>query len=171
MMHGVFILHTIISSVARNGNTGRTFSQRTLYTIQRISIPPHCHFERSEKSFSSPFSTTPSLSRLREAPPTAFPAIRCFPFLAAKHAPSYRQRKRSLGSARDDDTGKMLSKHSLCRICWIRASPYHVKKPRQEPELFCIRKTYLPNCASMVPAATAVPITPATFGPIACISR
>ena len=135
-MHGVFILHTIISSVARNGNTGRTFSQRTLYTIQRISIPPHCHFERSEKSFSSPFSTTPSLSRLWEAPLTAFPAIRCFPFLAAKHAPSYRQRKRSLGSARDDDTGKMLSKHSLCRICWIRASPYHAKKPRQEPELF-----------------------------------
>ena len=72
MMHGVFILHTIISSVARNGNTGRTFSQRTLYTIQRISIPPHCHFERSEKSFSSPFSTTPSLSRLREAPSPPF---------------------------------------------------------------------------------------------------
>ena len=71
-MHGVFILHTIISSVARNGNTGRTFSQRTLYTIQRISIPPHCHFERSEKSFSSPFSTTPSLSRLREAPSPPF---------------------------------------------------------------------------------------------------
>ena len=104
MMHGVFILHTIISSVARNGNTGRTFSQRTLYTIQRISIPPHCHFERSEKSFSSPFSTTPSLSRLREAPPTAFPAIRCFPFLAVGHAPSYRQRKRFFGFASDDDT-------------------------------------------------------------------
>ena len=104
MMHGVFILHTIISSVARNGNTGRTFSQRTLYTIQRISIPPHCHFERSEKSFSSPFSTTPSLSRLREAPPTAFLAIRCFPFLAAKHAPSYRQRKRFSGFASDDNT-------------------------------------------------------------------
>ena len=73
MMHGVFILHTIISSVARNGNTGRTFSQRTLYTIQRISIPPHYHFERSEKSFSSPFpssfakpfrgSTVPTFSR------------------------------------------------------------------------------------------------------------
>ena len=82
MMHGVFILHTIISSVARNGNTGRTFSQRTLYTIQRISIPPHCHFERSEKSFSSPFSTTPSLSLLREAPSppfrdTVFPISRC----------------------------------------------------------------------------------------------
>ncbi len=156
-MHGVFILHTIISSVARNGNTGRTFSQRTLYTIQRISIPPHCHFERSEKSFSSPFSTTPSLSRLREAPPTAFPAIRCFPFLAAKHAPSYRQRKRFFGFASDDDTWDI--------------PPSAQKKPRQEPELFCVRKTYLPNCASMVPAATAVPITPATFGPIACISR
>ena len=113
-------------------------------------------------SFAKPFrgSTVP-----------AFPAIQCFPFLAVGHAPFYRQRKRSLDFARDDDTGKMLSKHSLCRICWIRASPYHVKKPRQEPELFCVRKTYLPNCASMVPAATAVPITPATFGPIACISR
>ena len=31
-------------------------------------------------------------------------AIRCFPFLAVKHAPSYRQRKRSLDFARDDDT-------------------------------------------------------------------
>ena len=30
---------------------------------------------------------------------------------------------------------------------------------------------YLPNWASIVPAATAVPITPATFGPIACMSR
>ncbi len=47
-------------------------SQRTLYTIQRISIPPHCHFERSEKSFSSPFSTTPSLSLLGEAPSPPF---------------------------------------------------------------------------------------------------
>ena len=31
-------------------------------------------------------------------------AIRCFPFLAVKHAPSYHQRKRSLDFARDDDT-------------------------------------------------------------------
>lgn len=28
-----------------------------------------------------------------------------------------------------------------------------------------------PNIASIVPAATAVPITPATFGPMACMSR
>ena len=31
-------------------------------------------------------------------------AIRCFPFLFLKHSPSYRQRKRSLDFARDDDT-------------------------------------------------------------------
>ena len=33
-------------------------------------------------------------------------AIRCFPFLAVGRAPSCRQRKRSLGFARDDDTGR-----------------------------------------------------------------
>ena len=73
-MHGVFILHTIISSVARN--------------LFRFPFP---------SSFAKPFrgSTVP-----------AFPAIRCFPFLAVGHAPFYRQRKRSLGSARDDDTGR-----------------------------------------------------------------
>ena len=32
------------------------------------------------------------------------------------------------------------------------------------------REGYL-SMASMVPAATAVPITPETFGPMACISR
>ena len=71
-MHGVFILHTIISSVARNGNTGRTFSQRTLYTIQRISIPPHCHFERSEKS--SLHSALSCFLRKR------FPLFRCLTY-------------------------------------------------------------------------------------------
>ena len=75
MMHGISILHTIISSAARNEDSGRIFSQRKLYTIQRISIPPHCHFERSEKSFSSPFFLTSSLSRLREAPSPPF--LRC----------------------------------------------------------------------------------------------
>ena len=46
-------------------------------------------------SFAKPF--TGSTVRL--------PAIRCFPFLAVRRSPSYRQRKRSLDSARDDDTG------------------------------------------------------------------
>ena len=43
-------------------------------------------------------------------------AIRCFPFLAVRHAPSYRQRKRSLGSASDDDTGRTRFPHILCML-------------------------------------------------------
>ena len=44
------------------------------FYLALVIHPADRHFERSEKSFSSPFSTTPSLSRLWEAPPTAFPA-------------------------------------------------------------------------------------------------
>ena len=79
--------------------------------------------------------------------------------------------ERSLGFARDDDTGIALSQHILYTM--RRISPYDAKEksPGKSRSFFCVRKTYLPNCASMVPAATAVPITPATFGPIACISR
>ena len=79
--------------------------------------------------------------------------------------------ERSLGFARDDDTGIALSQHILYTM--RRISPYdpQQKSPGKSRSFFCVRKTYLPNCASMVPAATAVPITPATFGPIACISR
>ena len=50
-------------------------------------------------------------------------AIRCFPFLAAKHAPSYRQRKRSLGFARDDDTGNVLSSFLLPCIGYSSRRP------------------------------------------------
>ena len=50
------------------------FPTHSLYDA-RDSHPPRCHFERSEKSFSSPFSLTSSLSRLREAPPPPF--LRC----------------------------------------------------------------------------------------------
>ena len=55
-------------------------------------------------SFAKPFtgSTAPHLF-----------AIRCFPFLAAKHSPSYRQRKRSLGFARDDVAEAAFSQHIL----------------------------------------------------------
>ena len=66
-------------------------------------------------SFAKPF--TESIVRL--------PAIRCFPFLAVKHAPSYRQRKRSLGSASDDDTGNVLFPHILCMMHGI-AIPHAV---------------------------------------------
>ena len=36
---------------------------------------------------------------------------------------------------------------------------------------FSLSLRYTPKIAMKVPAATAVPITPATFGPMACISR
>ena len=123
MMHGVFILHTIISSVARNGNTGRTFSQRTLYTIQRIFIPLHCHFERSEKSLSSPFSHNSFAKPFTGSTAYRLSAIRRFPFPAAKHSPSCRQRKRSLGFARDDDTGNVLSSFLLPCIGYSSRRP------------------------------------------------
>ena len=43
-------------------------------------------------------------------------AIRCFPFLAVERAPSYRQRKRSLGFARDDDSGRTFFQRTLYTI-------------------------------------------------------
>ena len=52
-------------------------------------------------------------------------AIRCFPFLAVRHSPSYRQRKRSLDSASDDDTGNVLFPHILCMMHGI-AIPHAV---------------------------------------------
>ena len=47
---------------------------------------------------------------------TSFPARRCFPFLAVGHSPSYRQRKRSLGSARDDYSGRTFFQRTLYTI-------------------------------------------------------
>ena len=52
-------------------------------------------------------------------------AIRCFPFLFLKHSPSYRQRKRSLDFASDDDTGNVLFPHILCMMHGI-AIPHAV---------------------------------------------
>ena len=42
------------------------------------------------------------------------------------------------------------------------------KNPKIRVLLLC---TYAPNTLRTKPAATAEPITPATFGPIACMSR
>ena len=47
---------------------------------------------------------------------TSFPARRCFLFLAVGHSPSYRQWKRSLGSARDDDSGRTFFQRTLYTI-------------------------------------------------------
>ena len=52
-------------------------------------------------------------------------AIRCFPFLFLKHSPSYRQRKRSLDFARDDDTRNAPFPQILCMMHGI-AIPHAV---------------------------------------------
>ena len=48
-------------------------------------------------------------------------------------------------------------------VAWARRTT--VPYPTTDPERLYI------SIASIVPAATAVPITPATFGPMACIRR
>ena len=69
--------------------------------------------------FSSSFAKPSAGSTVR------LPAIRCFPFLAVRRSSSYRQRKRSLGSASDDDTGNVLFPHILCMMHGI-AIPHAV---------------------------------------------
>ena len=78
---------------------------------------------------------SPSFQAAREPFPSSFAkpfigstayrlsAIRRFPFLAAKHSPSCRQRKRSLGFARDDDTGNVLSSFLLPCIGYSSRRP------------------------------------------------
>ena len=81
------------------------------------------YFERSEKSFSSPLSS--SFAKPFMGNTVHLSAIRCFPFLFLKHSPSYRQRKRSLDFARDDDTRNALFPHILCMMHGI-AIPHAV---------------------------------------------
>ena len=72
----------------------------------------------------------------------SFPARRCFPFLAVGHSPSYRQQKRSLGSARDDDTGIALSKHIRCTLREI--NPFPQSSFRAQREIFlALRRSLL----------------------------
>ena len=80
-----------------------------------IAIPHAVISSVARNLFRPLFPTTPSLSRLQEAP-SHLSVIRCFPFLAVRRSPSYRQRKRSLGSARDDDTGNVLFPRILCMM-------------------------------------------------------
>ena len=90
----------------------------------RDSHPPRCHFERSEKSFSSPFSHD-SFAKPFTGSTAHLSATRCFPFLAVRRSPSDSQRKRSLDFARDDDTGNVLFPHILCMMHGI-AIPHAV---------------------------------------------
>ena len=96
------------------------FPAHTLYDTADIH-PPRCHFERSEKS--SLHSALSCSFRKR------FPLFRCHTYDAipvCKKDPSA-----SLGMTIRDECS---STHPLCDARDI--PPYHVKKPRQEPELF-----------------------------------
>ena len=88
---------------ASDDDTGNVLFPHILCMMHGIAIPHAVISSAARNLFRPLFPTTPSLSRLQEAP-SHLSATRCFPFLAVKHAPSYRQRKRSLDFARDDDT-------------------------------------------------------------------
>ena len=160
-----FVTHTTlyrcarkIEGFARDDVAEMAFSKHIRCTLREIN----------------PFSHTVISSAARNLPCTLLflaPFAKVFPFSAITHTALYRCARKIEGFARDDDTGIALSQHILYTM--RRISPYDAKEksPGKSRSFFCVRKTYLPNCASMVPAATAVPITPATFGPIACISR
>ena len=72
---------------------------------------------------------------------TSFPARRCFPFLAVGHSPSYRQRKRSLGSARDDDSGRTFFQRTLYTIQRISIPTLSFRAQR---EIFLALCSFLP---------------------------
>ena len=116
---------------ASDDDTGRTRFPHILCMMHGIAIPHAVISSAARNLFHFLFPTTPSLSRLQEAP-SAFPAIRCFPFLAVKHAPSYRQRKRSLDFARDDDTRNAPFPLSVIRCFRFLLSDMHHKQKSHE---------------------------------------
>ena len=102
------------------------------FYLALVIHPAERHFERSEKSFSSPFSHDSFVKSFRGSTVPAFPAIRCFPFLAVGHAPSYRQRKRSLDFARDDVAKVAFSQHILYTGRGLSIPPYrHFERSRE----------------------------------------
>ena len=147
--------------------------------IHRISCFPYRHFERSQEIF---LALCSFLLLSQKVSPFPLSRIGRYTSMQERSRASlgmtlreYRSLTLPIYFPCNNDTREAPSTFAALLFFMRRTTPLNpkptTKKPRQEPELFCVRKTYLPNCASMVPAATAVPITPATFGPIACISR
>ena len=93
---------------------------------------PTLSFRAQREIFFVPFfHDSFAMPSARSTVPT-FPAIRCFPFLAAKHSPSYRQRKRSLGFARDDDTGRTrFPAHTLYHTADIHSPTLSFRAQRE----------------------------------------
>ena len=108
---------SLTSSLSRLWETPSTFLR---YGVSHFSFSNTRCLTANEKDPSTSLGMT-----IRETRLFHFPVIRCFPFLAVKHAPSYHQRKRSLGSASYDDTGNVLFPHILCMMHGI-AIPHAV---------------------------------------------
>ena len=119
---------------ARDDDTGRTLFPHILCMIHGISIP-HAVISSVARNLFLPLFPPPSQSFLGEAPPSSFSEKRCFPFLAVKHSPSCRQRKRSLDFARDDDTGNVLS-HTFFVRC--TGFPFPTLSFRAQREIFFV---------------------------------
>ena len=83
-----------------------------LCMMHEISIPYTVISSAARNLFRFPFPSS-FAKPFRGNTVPAFPAIQCFPFLAVGHAPSYRQRKRSLDFARDDVAEVAFSQHTL----------------------------------------------------------
>ena len=163
------VSHSLLSDTRRLTANEKDPSASLPMTIREECVS-HTLFLCMMHEISIPYTVISSAAR--NLPCTLLflaPFAKVFPFSAITHTALYRCARKIEGFARDDDTGIALSQHILYTM--RRISPYHNKKAPARAGAFCVRKTYLPNCASMVPAATAVPITPATFGPIACIRR
>ena len=116
---------------ASDDDTGNVLFPHILCMMHGIAIPHAVISSVARNLFRPLFPTTPSLSRLQEAP-SHLSVIRCFPFLAVRRSPSYRQRKRSLGSASDDDTRNTV--RLSVRRCFpfpaIRRSPSYRQRKR-----------------------------------------
>ena len=94
-----------------------------LCMMHEISIPDTVISSAARNLFRFPFPSS-FAKPFRGSTVPAFPAIQCFPFLAIGHAPSYRQRKRSLGFARDDVAEAAFSQHILYTGRGLSIPPY-----------------------------------------------
>ena len=115
-----FVTHTTlyrcarkIEGFARDDVAEVAFSQHILYTGRGLSIPPYRHFERSREIFLALCSFL--LLSQKFSP---------FPLSHIRRYTSVQER--SLGFARDDDTGIALSQHILYTMRGI--SPYDAKE-------------------------------------------
>ena len=108
---------------ASDDDTRNAFFPHILCMMHGIAIPHAVISSAARNLFRPPFPS--SFAKLFTESTVHLSAIRCFPFLAVRHSPSYHQRKRSLGSASDDDTGNVLFSQILCMMHGI-AIPHAV---------------------------------------------